>query len=149
MKFGSKQLIPIATGALAATFIFIGVSHLGFWEEVRGPGSGFVPTIIAVIMLAISLLALLQSRKEEKAVFPRENWLVVLGGAAIIAATMLLGLIPSCLVFVAVWLRLVEKSSWKETLIVLAVIGTIIIGVFVIWLGVPFPQGLILDTLLG
>ena len=44
--------------------------------------------------------------------------------------------------FVILWLKVFEKTGWKETLIVLAVCMAISIGVFRLWLGVHFPMGL-------
>lgn len=149
MKIGSKQIIPIVSGAVAVLFIWLGISEFGFWHEIHGPRPGFVPTIVGVLLLAISLLALFQSLKDVKAVYPKENWMVVLGGAAIILGTYIFGLIPSCIAYVVVWLKAFEKASWKDTIIVTAVIASIAIGVFVLWLGVPFPKGIIVDALMG
>ena len=58
-------------------------------------------------------------------------------------------MIPAIILYVILWLRVVEKTPWKQTLIVLATIMAIVYGVFVVWLGVPFPQGFILEALLG
>lgn len=149
MKISSKQIIPSVTGIMALVFIYLGLTKFGFWHEIHGPRPGFVPTIIGTLLLAISLLALVQSFKEGKPDYPKDNWMVVLGGAAILACTYFFGLIISCIAYVVLWVRVYEKSSWKDTIIVTAVISSIAIGVFVLWLGVPFPKGIILDALMG
>lgn len=149
MKIGSKQIIPMITGAMALVFIYLGIADFGFWHDIHGPRPGFVPTIVGVLLFAISILALVQSFKEGGAVYPKENWMVVLSGGAIILATYVFGLIPSCIGYVVIWLKAYEKASWKDTIIVTAVIASIAIGVFVLWLNVPFPKGIIIDALLG
>ncbi|MEA5010566.1 MAG: tripartite tricarboxylate transporter TctB family protein [Angelakisella sp.] len=149
MKFGSKQIIPLLTAAFALVFIYTGLSKFGFWDEIKGPTPGFVPTIISVILLGISVLAFLQSFKDKKPSYPKENFLVILAGIGIFAFTFLIGMIPTIIIYVILWLKLVEKTPWKQTLIVLAVIMAIVLGVFVFWLGVPFPEGIIFEALLG
>lgn len=148
-KFSTKQLIPLFTTVLSVIWIVTGISGYGFWEGTAGPTPGFVPIIVAVIMLIISIVALLQSFKEEPPSLPAGNWLVVIGGFSVFALTFLIGMLPSLVLYVVLWLRLVEKAGWKQTLIVLAVIMSIVTGVFVAWLGVPFPQGLLYTMLMG
>jgi hypothetical protein len=40
-----------------------------------------------------------------------------------------------------------EKYSWKTTFVGLVIIMAIVIGAFVMWLGVPFPKGLIYNLI--
>ena len=148
-KFGSKQLIPLGTSALAIVWIVVGLKNYGFWEPVKGPTPGFVPAIVAWGMLAVSILAFLQSFKEGKPDYPAANWMAVLAGFSIFAGSFLIGMLPALAVYVLVWLRVIEKTPWKTTLITFAVIMAIVYSVFVLWLGVLFPQGLLFDLLLG
>ena len=55
---------------------------------------------------------------------------------------MVIGLILSCLVYLVLWLKLVEHAPWKHVIIIEAILAAIIIGVFVVWLQVQFPMGL-------
>lgn len=148
-RIHSKHIIPLCTAVVASVFIYLGVGQFGFWQNGRGPMPGFVPTIIASILLLISLLAFIQAFREQPPAYPAENFMAVLGGAALIGMTMLIGMIPSIAVYVVLWLKVYEKSTWKQTLTVLAVIMAIVLGVFVAWLGVPFPNGMIFDAILG
>lgn len=148
-KFGSKQIIPLAAAALAVVWIVVGLTEYGFWGGAKGPTPGFVPIIVAAVMLGVSLLAFVQSFKEDKPVYPRANWLVILAGFAIFAGIFIIGMIPSVAIYVLVWLKLYEKCSWKNTLIVFAIIMAIVLGVFVFWLQVPFPTGALLEPILG
>ncbi len=148
-RFGANQIIPIAAAAVAVVFIWMGLKQYGFWSPTKGPLPGFFPVIIATGMLGAAVLAFLFSFREESPAWPRENWAAVIAGAAIIGASFLIGLIPSVGLYVIVWLKWYEKCTWKTTLITFAIIMAIVIGCFVIWLGVPFPRGLILDMILG
>ena len=140
-RFGVEQAIPLAAATVALFFLWLGLTKYGFWSDQRGPLPGFVPVVV-------SALAFLFSWKEKAPTWPRESWAVVLSGALIIAGTAVIGLLPSVAIYLVVWLRLYEKCSWKTTLITFTVIMAIVIGCFVLWLGVRFPQGLILDAIL-
>lgn len=148
-KINSKWLIPLCTAIVAIVFIVLGVTKFGFWHEVKGPMPGFVPIIVASLLLFSSVLAFVFSFKEKSAYLPKENTLVMLGGLCIFIATYIVGLIPAAALYVIFWLRVVEKTPWKQTFIVLAVIMSIAVGVFVLWLDVPFPNGIIIDELFG
>lgn len=100
-------------------------------------------------MLAVSVLAFIQSFKEDGPIYPSANWMVVLSGFAIFALTFLIGMLPSLALYVILWLRVYEKASWASTLRVFAIIMTIVVGAFVFWLGVPFPKGMLFTALLG
>lgn len=143
-KFGSKQILPLALAAFAVLFAVVGFTQLGFWHSVDGPQPGFFPAIMAIVMFLASIASFFQSLKSDKgANYEKDELLVIAGGAGIIVGSMIIGLLPSCYLFVVLWLRVYEKSSWKATLIVLAVCMAISIGVFRIWLGVHFPMGLL------
>lgn len=143
IKIGNKQIVPIAMMLVALVFGVLGVVQLGFWDEVSGPAPGFFPSIMSVVMFATSLIALLQSFKEEgKAGYNKQEFMVIGAGLGIIISSYIIGLVGACFIFVLLWLRGYEKSSWKETLIVLGVIAFIVLGVFQMWLGIQFPMGL-------
>lgn len=142
-KIGTKQLVPILTAIMGVVFAVLGFTQLGFWDKTDGPMPGFFPSIMAIVMVLSSILALIQSFKEdEKAVYHKNELLVIVGGAAIYVGSFIIGLLPMCYLFVVLWLKLFEKENWKNTLIVLVVIAAITIGVFYIWLGIQFPLGL-------
>jgi len=145
--FGINQIIPIVAAVMSIAFIWLGLNKYGFWHSAKGPMPGFFPVVISVAMLFASILAFVFSFKEEAPVFPVANWLVPLSVACIIGATFLIGLIPSVAVYVLVWLKAYEKCTWKTTLITFAAIMAVVIGCFVLWLGVPFPKGLIYNAL--
>lgn len=148
-KFPSQLLIPAATTILSLVFIVVGLKKYGFWD--KQPTPGFFPIIIAVVLLASSLLSIVQilrdkDRKEIQ--YNRNELMVILGGGAVILCTYLIGLVPSCLIFIFAWLKFVEHASWKVILVIEIVVAAIILGVFSGWLKVRFPVGL-LGELIG
>jgi len=74
--------------------------------------------------------------------------MVILGAAGIILCTFLIGLLPSCLIYIFLWLKLVERAPWKVIIIIEVIIAAIVVGVFMSWLQVRFPVGM-LGELLG
>lgn len=148
-KLNTKFIIPLVTAAIGIVFAYLGFIQFGFWVDKKGPQGGFFPAIVAIVLIAISILAFIQAFKEEKAVYPLANWRVVVGALCTIAASMLIGMIPSVVLYVVLWLRLVEKYTWKKAIIPAIFISVVIIGTFVLWLKVPFPQGIIFEMLLG
>ncbi len=140
-KIGSKQIVPIVTGIFGIVFAYIGYFHLGFWD--KEPQPGFFPTIIAVVMVLASIAAFFQTLKEEgQPEYNKNELMVILGGASIIAGTFIIGLIPTVIIYILYWLKVIEKAPWKDTLIILAIVMFIVLGVFVAWLQIRFPWGL-------
>ena len=62
--FGSRQIAALGLAVFAALFAIIGFGDLGFWDAVNGPGPGFFPGIMAILMLVMCLVVLFQSFRE-------------------------------------------------------------------------------------
>jgi len=143
-RIGTKQIVPLVLAAFAVVFAVIGFTQLGFWSHVDGPRPGFFPAIMAIIMFLTSIVSFFQSLKDkESAEYEKNELLVIAGGAGIIVGSYIIGLLPSCYLFIVLWLKVFEHTSWKDTVIVLAVCVAISVGVFRLWLGVYFPMGLL------
>jgi hypothetical protein len=153
----TKTIIPVCGALFSGFWLIYGLSRHGFWHELKGPMPGFVPSLAAVFMLAVSILEAIHSirageRSDEKPgreTGNRESWFIVLAAAGVFVLVFFIGMIPALLLFVFFWLRFYEKAPIKDTVLVLAVSFAIGFGVFVLWLGVPFPKGLIIDAILG
>ncbi|MGE4283946.1 MAG: tripartite tricarboxylate transporter TctB family protein [Clostridia bacterium] len=148
-RINAKFILPVATAIISIIFIYLGLTRFGFWQSGRGPMSGFYPSLISIVLLFISILAFFQAFKEKASVFPKENWLVALSVILILAGTYLLGMLVSILLYIFFWVRYIEKCSWKTTIKSVLFIGGIVFIVFVLWLGVPFPKGLLFEVILG
>ena len=143
-RIGTKQIVPLVLAVFAVVFAVIGFAQLGFWSHVDGPQPGFFPAIMAIVMFLTSIVSFFQSLKDKEAAgYERNELLVIAGGAAIIVGSYIIGLLPSCYLFIVLWLKVFEHTSWKDTVIVLAVCVAISVGVFRLWLGVYFPMGLL------
>jgi len=150
VKIPTRIIIPILTFALGAVFFGIGFFDYGFWDSTASkPTKGFFPVIIAVALMAISVLAFIQGVRGKKVEYELKNWFVPAAFLAIVAASYVIGLVPAVIVFEILWLRFYEKQSWKTTLITLAIVLFIVVCCFQMWLGVDFPMGFIVDMILG
>ncbi|ONI46466.1 hypothetical protein AN640_00745 [Candidatus Epulonipiscium fishelsonii] len=142
MKITIKQIFPSILILISLFFIYEGIVKIGFWDGDNGPMGGFYPTIIAIILLIGSVISLMQSLKESEVKFFRDDFKVIFAGAAIIACSMLIGLIPSIAIYLVIWMRIIEKISWKSTLIFAGITTVIVYLVFGVWLAIQFPMGL-------
>lgn len=148
-KFGTKQVMPLLIIAVCAVFIFSGLNKFGFWDATKGPTAAFVPTIVCVMLIALCLLDFVKSLKEDGHVkYYRDEFIMIIVGFLLLAAVHFVGMLPALAIFAVLWLKLMEKAPWKHILLILAIVMAIVIGVFVLWLGVRFPEGVILETLL-
>ncbi|MGN0906572.1 MAG: tripartite tricarboxylate transporter TctB family protein [Bullifex sp.] len=150
VRIPSKILVPLLTLATGILFAVISFGQYGFWDSAAmRPTKGFFPGIISVGLIALSVLALISGFRSPMAEFRLINWYVPLAVVAIIAATYVIGMIPSLLIFVLLWLKVYEKQSWLTTLIALAIVAFIVIGCFRIWLDIQFPIGFIGELIFG
>jgi len=144
-------VLPVLFIVMSVVWIYIGLTKFGYFDKMNGGTPGFLPITCAAIMLVASiaeLLSLLRNGSEDEAPhFNRNCILFFLLCFGIVALSYLIGLLLSMIIFVFIWLKFVEKCSWKSTLIVLAINIAIGYGVFQLALGVPFPQGLIYTTI--
>ncbi len=141
-NLSSKQLIPVFTALLGVIFVYVGIFHLGFWNGKPLPG--FFPIIIATTMVVASAVAFLQTlREEDKPKYNKSELSVILGALVIIVGTFITGLIPMIILYILYWLKIVEKAPWKDIIIIMTIIMFIVFGVFVSWLQINFPWGLL------
>ena len=132
-------------------FLITGLSKFGFWNSTqKSPTPAFVPSIICTLLIAICLITVFTSlKKDGKAKYNKDEFLIILTAAAIIGCTYLIGMLPALGLFVVLWLKLVEHTPWKTTIIILAIVAALVIGVFVLWLGVRFPTGAIYEMIVN
>ena len=150
VKIPSKILVPILTLAIGVLFAVISFCQYGFWDSTAmKPTKGFFPGIISVALIALSVLAFINGLKSPNAEFKLINWYVPAAVLLIIGSTYVIGMIPSLLIFVFLWLKVYEKQSWVTTLVSLAIVAFIVIGCFRIWLDIQFPIGFIGELIFG
>ena len=150
VKIPTKVIVPVVTCAIGILFASIAFGQYGFWDSVAmKPTKGFFPGIISIGLIALSVLAFINGLKSPTAEFRLINWYVPLAVLLIISATYVIGMIPSLLIFVLLWLKVYEKQSWSTTIIALLIVSFIVIGCFRIWLDIQFPIGFIGELIFG
>ena len=151
MRIKTKTLIPLLSTIVGGFWVVYGLTqpNHGFWHAVRGPLAGFVPTLVAATLTVVSIIGVIRSFKDKDVSSPMESWTIVMAAAIVFSLVFIFGMIFSLMAFVVIWLRFYEKESWKNTIIVLVIAFFIVYGAFVSWLGIHFPPGLILETILG
>ena len=150
VKIPTKVIVPVVTCAIGILFASIAFGQYGFWDSVAMKSTkGFFPGIISIGLIALSVLAFINGLKSPTAEFRLINWYVPLAVLLIIAATYVIGMIPSLLIFVFLWLKVYEKQSWTTTIIALLIVSFIVIGCFRIWLDIQFPIGFIGELIFG
>ena len=146
--FNLRTVIPLATIIVSLVFIVVGLKDYGFWNAQPTPG--FFPIIIAVVLLVSSIACFVQIARDKSSddvKYNRNELMVMLGAAGIILCTFLIGLVPSCLIYIFLWLKFVERAPWKVIIIIEIIMAAIILGVFTTWLQIRFPMGLLGDLI--
>ncbi|WP_347487775.1 tripartite tricarboxylate transporter TctB family protein [Desulfoscipio sp. XC116] len=137
------SLVGILMGIYWAVMGFI----YGFWKDF-GPGSGFIPVVFGLLTAVLSLILLIQTLRVEKGESLDRQELRVIGKimatvAAALISLNILGTIFTLIILIIAWLRFLERYTWFSAAKVSA--GTAIIAylVFVLWLRVPLPTGVL------
>ena len=147
-KLNLRSIIPLSTAIISLVFIVVGMKDYGFWKNQPTPG--FFPIIIAVVLLASSIACFIQIARDKNSSevkYNRNELMVMLGAAGIILCTFLIGLVPSCLIYIFLWLKFVEHAPWKVIITIEIIMAAIILGVFTAWLQIRFPVGLLGDMI--
>jgi len=136
--------------ALAVAYTATAAGRYTYWT-VTGPGSGFFPFWLGLVLAALSILLLASAVRRPD---PGPAWLptghgaarfvvVVVVTALFIALLPLLGMALGTAVFLGVLLRMLEGHSWRTTAAVAVGAAVANWAVFVLWLRVPFPVGML------
>ena len=136
--------------ALAVAYMATAAGRYTYWTAT-GPGSGFFPFWLGLVLAALSILLLASAVRRPD---PGPAWLptghgaarfvvVVVVTALFIALLPLLGMALGTAVFLGVLLRMLEGHSWRTTAAVAVGAAVANWAVFVLWLRVPFPVGML------
>jgi hypothetical protein len=115
----------------------------GFWVR-RGPGGGFLPVVAGFMAIIFCISALWGDRKDKSP--SNFSWKAFLPAAALLGLVLLsyvVGMIISMAIYIFVWLKYVEKHKTKSAVSIGIGTAAVIYGIFVFWLRVPMPTGLI------
>lgn len=139
------EIIGIIAGLF---YMYMGVTKYGIWEGITIKG-GFMPFVCGAIVTILCILMLVgKIKKGVKAEpFEKKALLPVAAMILILIVNLLVGLLPACIVVSLLWLRFIEKYSWKTSILTSVVLFAFMYGIFSLWLNVPFPEGLLGELL--
>jgi hypothetical protein len=124
-----SDVVPALLMLALSAAIAVDTRGLGFWADTT-PGPAFVPVWLALAGAVLVVLRLLEAR--------------TLGG--LIAVPLLapwLGLLPALSLLVAFLLLVVLRRPLWPSLATLAISIGMVYGIFVGWLNVPLPKGIL------
>ena len=135
--------------ALSAAIAFE-TRGLSFWADTT-PGPAFLPVWLAIAGAVLFLLRLAEARRASDAVpfqWPERAALVrvALVFAGLVAVPLLaalLGLVLALAAFVAFLLLVVLRQALWPSLATVAITVGLVYAIFVGWLGVPLPKGVL------
>lgn len=146
-KYDRIAAVTLIVLALAAAVYAVVDLQLG---TMRHPDAGALPFLASLVVVATAAIWLVELRGPDPE--PRPFWekgawvkpLLAVAFLTLYAATMEpLGYVLSTLLFLALWMFLVERVKWLQALLV-TVLGTAGMYIlFVILLGVPVPVSII------
>ena len=131
MRFQTKYLIPIGSILFGGIFAVLSLLNYEIYSPTKGPMAGFMPVLVGGFLVFVGILDLIQAKKYEEPTFDRQNWLL-----------------PGGFILAFCWLKFKERYSWKTTLITMIFLMVLVIGVFVIWLDIPFEYGIVGELLI-
>ena len=139
----------IAGAALLAFSVAFSAGALKYYRysSPDGPGSGFFPFWLGVIMAVLAAMLLvgaLRSGDPGVAWLPRgeglRRLLVVLGVTfAFVALLKFVGMILGTALFLIILMRVLDRTAWPLTLSVAVATAALNYLIFTYWLRVPFP----------
>ena len=141
-------IVEIIGAILGLFYVFMGVTKYGLWEGKTILG-GFMPTVCGGFLAVLCILMIISKikRGEKGVVFDKVAFLPVIAMIVILLVNLVIGLLPACIVVSLLWLRYVEKYSWKTAIITSVILYVFMYGIFGMWLNVPFPKGLLGELL--
>lgn len=145
-----------AVDAVTAVVIFaVGVVmmvdnyKIGAGWASDGPESGYFPFRIGAILCFASLVVALRSlwgkQRKPEIFVSRERFkpvlLVLLPTAVYVLAIQFLGIYVASTLFIAAFMRVMDKSTWLKTLLVSLGVSLLLFWMFEIQFKVPLPKG--------
>jgi hypothetical protein len=144
-----ELVIVLAEIVISAIWIVLGLQY-GFWEDGR-PEGGFIGVIFGIIILIFALIMGLRLliRKDINLSFHinKSSAIPVFAAVLCVVLIYIFGIVAAVFLFTAVWMRFISAYAWKKSVIVSLVFTLFVYEVFRLWLGVPFPTGILLELL--
>lgn len=139
-----RKIFPTAA-VLTGIYWIVCAFDYGLWVR-RGPGGGFFPFIGGVLTVVFSGLFLLREiRNPQPASIDPKFLHPILAVLGVLLSTYVIGMLPAMLLFIFLWLWRYEKYSLAFAACVSIATMLVIYCVFVYWLSVQMPLGIVGD----
>lgn len=145
------DLVVAACLALAGAVVIIEARRLGASWQSDGPGAGYFPFYIGLILLVCGVATFVQAlnaRKTDTSVFvdgaQLRQVLSVLGPSVLyVAVTVVVGIYVASALFIALFMIVLGRYAVMRSVIVGASIGALFFLMFEVWFKVPLYKGLL------
>jgi hypothetical protein len=145
-----SDVIPALLMLVLSAAIAFDTRSLSFWADTT-PGPAFLPVWLAIAGALLFVLRLVEARRTRSAAtaqWPDRAALarvaMVVGGLVVVPLiASLAGLVLALGLFVAYLLLMVLRQPLWPSLVAVGITVGLVYTIFVGWLGVPLPRGLI------
>jgi hypothetical protein len=134
------MIVPVLSLIAGAYWLIRGFDY-GFWVR-KGPGPGFLPVIAGAVVVVCAIVIIIANIRDKNHLhFTRKVFVPVLAMLGLGLGCYVIGMIMSIALFLVLWLKIAEKRSTVETLLISVITTATLYGIFVFWLSVPMPKG--------
>jgi len=145
----TADLISAVVMLVLSGVVFATTRDLPYWADFA-PGSAFAPFWVAATGAVLSIALFVSALRRQTN--PPVDWpdragfqrviLTAAGLWAVVVIAPILGLVATAVLFM-LFLLLVERRRLLPSLFTTAVTTALVYGVFIAWLGIAFPKGLL------
>ena len=154
-------IIEILMMIAALVWIVLGFTEYGFTAN-GGPGGGFFPVIAGFIVLLLCALDIVNRIAAKEPIngtmkTPQQKECLMLSfipsrlrplfvlayGFMGIILLNLFGILIAGVLTCGIWLKFISKKNILQTIAISCLTTGVLYGIFVIWLRVPFPRGIL------
>ena len=146
----ADRVTAVLLFALSVAFVAGALKYYSWWGS-GGPGSAFLPFWLGLVMAVLALMMLVRALRNPR---PGEPWLprgeglrdmlVVLGVTiAFVAFLNVTGMVIGTAVYLLILVRYLGRHPWWMTVAIALAAAGFNWLVFVHWLRVPFPEGML------
>ena len=144
-----RKIFPVFAIVIGAFWVYMAATEYGLWVR-RGPGGGFFPLVGGLLTSIFGLFYLIGEIRDLKPGHVDIKFLYpILAVLAVLCASYGMGLLPAMLAFIFFWLWKYEKYTLRLSASVAACTVAGLYAVFVYWLMVPLPKGVLYEVIFG
>lgn len=137
--------VTIGIVVMGICWAAFGIFKYGVWVN-NGPGGGFFSAVAGIGAASLAIYEFFFSPVRARPIGGKSLWPAGAMGLAILSIPIL-GMVLSMSVFILLWILLVEKKTWRQSILTGVGAGVALYLLFGLWLKVPFPQGLLLESM--